>query len=258
MSSESLSEIIAAGKELGYTDQELKDYVKEQQDRLRDERILLREREKDERAYRLELERLDQAVKLKEIESKHELEMKMSQGNVKSVDTDSGIKARMPKISPFDERHDEMDSYLRRFERYATVQHWERNTWATSLSALLCGKALDVYALMSSETAQNYDELKSALLRRYDLTEDGFKRKFRSSRPEPGETFSQFTVRLGSYLTRWIEMSKIPRTVDGLFDLMLRDQILHVCNQELTTFLRQNVPKTADELCKLADQFSES
>lgn len=164
----------------------------------------------------------------------------------------------MPKIPPFDERHDEMDSYLRRFERYATVQKWDRNTWATSLSALLCGKALDVYALMSSETAQNYDELKSALLRRYDLKEDGFKRKFRSSRPEPGETFSQFTVRLGSYLTRWIEMSKIPRTVDGLFDLMLRDQILHVCNQELTTFLRQNVPKTADELCKLADQFSES
>lgn len=189
MSSESLSEIIAAGKELGYTDQELKDYVKEQQDRLRDERILLREREKEERAYRLELERLDQAVKLKAIESKLELEMKMSQGNVKSVDTDSVIKARMPKIPPFDERHDEMDSYLRRFERYATVQHWERNTWATSLSALLCGKALDVYALMSSETAQNYDELKSALLRRYDLTEDGFKRKFRSSRPEPGETF---------------------------------------------------------------------
>lgn len=207
MSCGSLSEIIVAGKELGYTDQELKDYVKEQQDRLRDERILLREKEKEERAFRLELERLDQVVKLKEIENKHELEIKMSQGNVKSVDTDSGIKARMPKIPPFDERHDEMDSYLRRFERYATVQKWDRNTWATSLSALLCGKALDVYALMSSETAQNYDELKSALLRRYDLTEDGFKRKFRSSRPEPGETFSQFTVRLGSYLTRWIEMS---------------------------------------------------
>lgn len=49
MSSESLSEIIAAGKKLGYTDQELKDYVKEQQDRLRDERILLRERERRKR-----------------------------------------------------------------------------------------------------------------------------------------------------------------------------------------------------------------
>lgn len=49
MSSESLSEIIAAGKELGYTDQGLKDNVKERQDRLRDERILERERERRKR-----------------------------------------------------------------------------------------------------------------------------------------------------------------------------------------------------------------
>lgn len=48
-----------------------------------------------------------------------------------------------------------------------------------------------------------------------------FKRKIRSSRPEPEETFLQFTVRLGSYLTRWISMSNMPVTLDGSFDLML-------------------------------------
>lgn len=68
MSCDSLSIIIAAGKELGFTDQELKDYVKELQDRLRDKRILLREKEKEQWAYRLELERLGQAVRLNETE----------------------------------------------------------------------------------------------------------------------------------------------------------------------------------------------
>lgn len=47
--------------------------------------------------------------------------MKMSQSKFRRVDTDSSIKARMPKTPPFDEKHDEMDSYHRRFERYATV-----------------------------------------------------------------------------------------------------------------------------------------
>lgn len=37
----------------------------------------------------------------------------------------------------------------------------------------------------------------------------------------------QFLVRLGSYLTRWIEMSKIIKTVENFFDFMLRDQTLH-------------------------------
>lgn len=48
MSCDSLSIIIAAGKELGFTDQELKDYVKELQDRLRDKTVLLREKEKEQ------------------------------------------------------------------------------------------------------------------------------------------------------------------------------------------------------------------
>lgn len=68
MSCDSLSIIIAAGKELGFTDQELKDYVKELQDRLRDKRVLLRKKEKEQWAYWLELERLGQAVRLNETE----------------------------------------------------------------------------------------------------------------------------------------------------------------------------------------------
>lgn len=35
----------------------------------------------------------------------------------------------MPKTPPFDEIHDEMGSYLRRFERYATVRDWDKKHW---------------------------------------------------------------------------------------------------------------------------------
>ena len=104
------------------------------------------------------------------------------------------IKAKAPKIPAFNEGKDEMDSYLLRFERYATAQKWEPDTWATGLSALLQGKALDVYALMPKEDALNYDKLKVALLKRYELTEEGFKRKYKKCRPENGETFQQFTT----------------------------------------------------------------
>ena len=67
------------------------------------------------------------------------------------------IMAKSPRIPAFNEGKDEMDSYLLRFERYATAQKWEADTWATELSALLQGKALDVYALMPKEDALNYD-----------------------------------------------------------------------------------------------------
>ena len=168
------------------------------------------------------------------------------------------IKAKAPKIPAFNEGKDEMDSYLLRFERYATAQKWEPDTWATGLSALLQGKALDVYALMPKEDALNYDKLKVALLKRYELTEEGFKRKYKKCRPENGETFQQFTTRMKSYFTRWIDMASIERSYEGLQDLILREQLTFICNRDLELFLREREPKSLEQASKLADQYKEA
>ena len=37
---------------------------------------------------------------------------------------------------------------------------------------------------LSEEAAKNYDRVKIALMKRYDLTEDGYRRKFRASKQE--------------------------------------------------------------------------
>ena len=168
------------------------------------------------------------------------------------------IKAKAPKIPAFNEGKDEMDSYLLRFERYATAQKWEPDTWATGLSALLQGKALDVYALMPKEDALNYDKLKVALLKRYELTEEGFKRKYKKCRPENGETFQQFTTRMKSYFTRWIDMTSIEKSYEGLQDLILREQLTFICNRDLELFLREREPKSLEQASKLADQYKEA
>ena len=168
------------------------------------------------------------------------------------------IKAKAPKIPAFNEGKDEMDSYLLRFERYATAQKWEPDTWATGLSALLQGKALDVYALMPKEDALNYDKLKVALLKRYELTEEGFKRKYKKCRPENGETFQQFTTRMKSYFTQWIDMASIEKSYEGLQDLILREQLTFICNRDLELFLREREPKSLEQASKLADQYKEA
>ena len=168
------------------------------------------------------------------------------------------IKAKSPNIPAFNEGKDEMDSYLLRFERYATVQKWEPDTWATGLSVLLHGKALDVYALMSKVDALNYDKLKVALLKRYELTEEGFRRKYKKCRPEKGETFQQFTTRMKSYFTRWIDMASIEKSYEGLQNLILREQLTFICNRDLELFLREREPRSLEQASKLADQYKEA
>jgi len=49
------------------------------------------------------------------------------------------------------------------------------------------------------------DISKDALLKRFNLTEEGFKQKFRSVRSESDEAPTQFIARLENYLMRYID-----------------------------------------------------
>ena len=53
---------------------------------------------------------------------------------------------RSPELPAFVDGRDDLDNYLLRFERYATVARWEKDSWATLLSPLLSSRALEVYS----------------------------------------------------------------------------------------------------------------
>ena len=107
-----------------------------------------------------------------------------------------------PKLPRFDEKHDDMDTFIERFERFAESQGWRSDEWAVFLSPLLTGKGLQVFSNMPSDEALQYDILKRALLKRYEMTEEGFRNKFRHTKPEQGETAHQFVARLQRYFNR--------------------------------------------------------
>ena len=111
-----------------------------------------------------------------------------------------------PKLPTFDEKRDELDAYIERFERFTASQHWNREDWAVRLSPLLTGKALQVCTRMHSENAHDYDRLKVALLKRYELTEEGYHQRFREIKPDEGETVFQFMSRLRRCFTQWTLM----------------------------------------------------
>ena len=96
--------------------------------------------------------------------------------------------ARDPKLPYFDESKDKMDSYLSRFEKYATANQWKKSVWAAYLSALLKGRAHDVYDRLSVDDAADYEKLKEALLKNFDMTERGFRKN------ETGKIRNIYTV----------------------------------------------------------------
>ena len=166
------------------------------------------------------------------------------------------IKA--PKMPYFDEDKDFMDSYLNRFEQFATSQRWKPSTWALCLSALLRGRALDVYSMMAKDDVNDYEKLKSALLKRYQLTADGFRKRFRTSRPEVGESQSQCITRIGNYLQRWIDLAQAAETYEGVKKLFIEEQYFQTCPKEMATHLKESKPETLHDLAERAETYLEA
>ena len=83
-----------------------------------------------------------------------------------------------------------------------------------------------MYPRLSEEAPKDYDKVKIALMRRYDLTEGGYRRKFRASKPEVDESPDHFIVRLNRYLLWWLERSDTGRTFDGIKDLKVKNSLL--------------------------------
>ena len=153
---------------------------------------------------------------------------------------------------------DDLDTYLQRLERFAETAKWHKTGWASKLSALLSGQALEVYSRLSEEAAKDYDKVKIALMKRYDFTEDGYCRKFRASKPEVDESLDQFIVQLDRYLLRWLELSDTERTFDGLKELIEKEQFIDSCPKDLAIHLRERVSETVAIIGSLSSSWMNS
>ena len=285
-----MKELLDLGTKMGLTDEALKQFVHDEQNRMRDEREKERserqadkerefqlqlEKERSDRAraehqYLLELEEKKEQYaisehkrRMDEIETDHQFQELASERSQRAtLESTHVVETRLPvkgpKLPAFDETKDNIDAYIQRFERYATAQQWNTRNWGSHLSALLTGKALDVFARLPPTSALDFDELKEALYKRFEMTEDGFRKKFRNSKPDGSETFVQFSSRINNYIERWIELSKTEKTYDKLKDLFLREQFMMCCSKELQLFLRERTPSTITDMAKIADQFAEA
>jgi hypothetical protein len=265
---------------------------KEREFKLKEQKLQAQEREADShRAMELQLRmkqlELDNQIKIKEMEAiERDKEIDNIQQRIKGTsqvnskqsskhnseaesdgDGDGGLSehertgerrsnfGRLPKLPAFEESKDDLDAYLLRFERYAQAMGWKETEWTMSLSALLKGKALEAYARLPMEDIQNYGKLKLALLRRFELTEEGFKKKFHSAKRENGESPKQFVTRLRNYLDRWLSTAKAGAGEEAVKSFWVREQYLSTCDKDLATFLRERAPTDLESLTKLAEQY---
>ena len=267
------------GKAFGLQETDLMDYVDKQirQAQERQDRLIVRREEEANRRH-LELaaikereETARQTAKEQEETKRHaeEEETKRqvhahSQASSQQDGGDGpgqasrvGHRPTLPKLPAFRDKTDDIDSYLFRFETHATALKWDKTHWVTYLSALLEGTALTLFhSLSDTENGTvTYEQLKSALLKKFQCTPEGFRKRFRESKPTAGEPFETYAVELRRLADRWISLSKVEKTYEGLLGLILSEQLLQSVSHDLATFLCEKDERSFQNLIKSAESY---
>ena len=113
--------------ELGLQVQDTIAFIREQQEIARDEKQ--RQRDANHRAREAQIAR------------EQELAVIPLRGE-RQPNQDNKNATKVPKLSCFDEIKKQIHSFLQRIEQYARANNWREDELATSLGALLTGKAL--------------------------------------------------------------------------------------------------------------------
>ena len=122
---------------------------------------------------------------------------------LKSVD-----KSKKLTIPHF-RNEDDIESYLSRFETLSQTKTLSDVDMANELFSHLTGKPLDVCTKLSDTDKQSYIKIKQALLKRYGLTPEEYRKRFRECKLKADETFEELIQRFSLYLHRWQETENL-------------------------------------------------
>uniref|UniRef100_A0A674MJC2 SCAN box domain-containing protein n=1 Tax=Takifugu rubripes TaxID=31033 RepID=A0A674MJC2_TAKRU len=121
------------------------------------------------------------------------------------------------------------------------------------LQCVLTGKAQEAFSALSMADSENYNSVKIAVLKAYELVPEAYRQKFRTSRKHD-KTYVEFVRELTTLFNRWRIASGV-ETFPQLCELILLEQFKFTLPERIATFLAEHKVKSASEAAVLADEY---
>ncbi|XP_075745310.1 uncharacterized protein LOC142803668 [Rhipicephalus microplus] len=207
------------------------------------ERREAREREEAERQERLELKRLELAI----------LQCSQAPSVASPTIQVSGFRIR-DQLPPFVVGED-MAKYLVKFEHVCERNALEQSLWARNLLALLPGEVSDAITCLSREAFESYDEVKEVLLRRYKLSPEAFRQRFRYAK-KGNESHVDFAFRLKADLIEWLKGEGVYDDRDKVVECVALEQFYRCIEEDVKLWLQDKLGEVQlNKAAELAEEY---
>ena len=165
--------------------------------------------------------------------------------------------ARM--VPPFEEEG--VEKYLPHFEKLAQSMGWPRDKWSSLVQSKLVGKARDAYLAMSMGDVSDYDKVKKAVLKSYELVPEAYRQRFRGTRKQDTQTHSEFAKEKEQLFDRWYSSVQVENLVQvenfaQLREMILLEEFKRSVRQDVRLHLEEQRVETLDEAARIADDYA--
>lgn len=148
-------------------------------------------------------------------------------------------------ILPFSERD---------IERIANALKWPKDVWTILLQCVFTGKAQEAYASLSPDDSLNYETVKGAVLRAYELVPEAYRQKFRNYKKAEGQSYVEFGREKIALFDRWCASQDV-KTFDQLRDLIIMEEFKRCIPDKVATYLNEQKATSVTAAATLADEY---
>nr|XP_040019042.1 uncharacterized protein LOC120809370 isoform X2 [Gasterosteus aculeatus aculeatus] len=123
------------------------------------------------------------------------------------------------------------------------------------LQCKLSGKAQEVCASLSLEESVQYEAVKAAILRAYELVPEHYRQRFRTSKRGTSQTYVEFAREKGILFDRWTKACKVT-DYNSLRELLLIEEFKNCVPERTALYLNEQKVSTVQQAAVLADEYA--
>ena len=213
----------------------------------------------------IELEKIKIQAQMELQRNKMELEKAKIQQETRLREVDLAIRGRKGShdsfevtkqarlVPKFEEAN--VDGYFAHFERTALNLGRPKECWSMLLQTVLRGKAQRAYATLPTENCTDYDLVKSAVLKSFELVPEAYRQKFRTQRKTENQSYVEFLREKENALDKWCDSKRIDGDAEKLRQLILAEEFLNCVPEEVRVHLSEKKTDVTYEMAALADEY---
>ncbi|XP_069993662.1 uncharacterized protein [Penaeus vannamei] len=207
--------------------------------------------DKSLRVMEIELER--EKMKDRERERNFQLQLMERKRELQLQELDFDPSRVIRFVPNFDESDPE--EFFGQFEHVASTLKWPRDYWPILVQSSLKGKGRSVYLSLAGSHQSDYDTMKDAILKAYQLSAEYYRNRFRNCIKEQNQSFVEYMHKISKLQTRWLSASNV-NDYNKLKELVLLEQFIRGVSPEIRMYLLEREVSTVERAALLAENFN--